>query len=67
VYIVDFYCPQARLIVEVDGPVHENQKEYDQHREDDLLGMGYRIIRFTNDEVLESQTEVLKKILQELE
>ncbi|MBN2043759.1 MAG: endonuclease domain-containing protein [Anaerolineales bacterium] len=66
-YIVDFYCPEARLIIEVDGPVHDKLKEYDQHREGDLLAGGYKVIRFTNKEIFESLDGVLKKILDEMQ
>ena len=63
-YIVDFYCPQARLVVEIDGLVHEKQKEYDQEREEVLTARGYRVIRFTNEEINADLDEVLKRILE---
>jgi very-short-patch-repair endonuclease len=62
-YIVDFYCPQCKLILEVDGPIHEKQQVYDLSRELNLIAMGYKILRFKNDEVIYHTDEVLKKII----
>lgn len=62
VFIVDFYCPAAKLAVEIDGSVHDKQKEYDQEREDYLEAMGYEIIRFNNLDVVEDIERVLVKI-----
>jgi len=66
-YIVDFYCPKRKLVVEVDGPIHQKQQVYDQSREDNLIAMGYKILRFTNDEVIHHTDEVLKKIKDHLQ
>ena len=62
-YIVDFYCHQARLVVEVDGGIHERQREYDEVRTEWLEAHGYRVVRFTNEAVLERIEEVLTEIL----
>ena len=45
-FIVDFYCPAAALVVEVDGDVHRQQVEADQEREQVLSELGFRVIRF---------------------
>ena len=66
-YIVDFYCPLCKLIVEVDGPIHQKQQVYDLSREINLIGMGYQILRFTNDDVIFHRDDVLKKILDHLQ
>jgi very-short-patch-repair endonuclease len=50
-YHPDFYCHQYELIVELDGGIHEFQKEYDAEREEYLKSLGFRIIRFTNEEI----------------
>ncbi len=63
-FIVDFYCASAALIVEVDGEVHQQQIEADQEREHILMALGFRVIRFTNDQVLEQTDQVLEQILQ---
>jgi very-short-patch-repair endonuclease len=58
-FIVDFYAGDARLIIEVDGPVHEAQKEYDAMRQACLESLGYRVLRFTNAQVLREMDTVL--------
>jgi very-short-patch-repair endonuclease len=63
-YIADFYCHQAALIVEVDGDIHILQKEYDANREGHLMARGFRILRFTNDEVVKNLKGVLQKIIE---
>lgn len=57
-YIVDFYCHEKRLIIELDGSVHLTQEEYDKRREERLRGMGFKIIRFKNEAVLENWSSV---------
>jgi very-short-patch-repair endonuclease len=64
-YFADFYCHQHELIVEVDGGIHERQKEYDADRESDLIALGFRIIRFTNEQILKDLRTVLRKIVKE--
>ncbi len=61
-FIVDFIAPEAYLIVEIDGPVHERIQGQDQNRQNRLEEMGYRVIRFPNEEVLRSPESVLGKI-----
>jgi adenine-specific DNA-methyltransferase len=61
-YIADFYCAEAKLIVEIDGDTHFNHGEYDQKRSAWLEEQGLRVIRFTNDQVLNSTDEVLRLI-----
>jgi very-short-patch-repair endonuclease len=63
-YIVDFYCHQHALIIEVDGNIHEFQKDYDANRETDLIARGFRIIRFANEEVYKDLRGVLRKIVE---
>lgn len=61
-FIVDFYCHQAGLVIEVDGDIHDLQKEEDERREKVLREMGLRIVRFGNDEVVKSLSAVVGKI-----
>lgn len=63
-FIVDFYCPQARLAIEVDGPIHLSDQDFDEAREDYLVELGYRVLRFENEDVLLNTTMVLERILQ---
>ena len=50
-FIVDFYCPLRKLVIELDGPIHESQKAYDDTREYYLKSMGYQVLRFDNLQV----------------
>ncbi|MCX5871450.1 MAG: endonuclease domain-containing protein [Deltaproteobacteria bacterium] len=63
-FIVDFYCPVAKLVVELDGSQHF-EKEYqdkDQTRDDVLAGLGLRVLRFDNRQVLLETYGVLEEI-----
>ena len=63
-YIVDFYCKEARLVIEIDGGQHyedENIKA-DKTREEFLKSLGLRIMRFTNLDVLRNMDGVIAKI-----
>ena len=61
-FIVDFYCHKAGLVIEVDGDIHDLQKEEDERREKVLSEMGLRIVRFGNDEVGRSLSAVVGRI-----
>lgn len=67
-YIVDFYCDDARLVIEVDGGNHNEprQKDYDRQRTMTLEKLGLRVLRFWNDEVLLYTEQVLETILEAL-
>lgn len=64
-YILDFYCHQATLAVEVDGPVHQNQTDYDKARDDFLRARGLSVLRFSNQDVDRHLEVVLATILEE--
>jgi very-short-patch-repair endonuclease len=63
-YVIDFYSPELRLGIEIDGDSHRwgDAPAYDRAREEFTIENGIRIIRFTNLEVLENIEGVLKKI-----
>ena len=67
-YIVDFYCAELKLIVEVDGGYHDEKEiqSYDMKRDGYLTSLGLKIIRFKNEEVLNSCDEVVEKLKKEL-
>ncbi|MFV8347943.1 UvrD-helicase domain-containing protein [Flavobacterium sp. ZB4P13] len=65
-FIVDFVCLSKKLVVEVDGGIHDLQKEYDAQRTEILDKKGFKVIRFSNEEVIGSISIVLKKIKEEL-
>ncbi|TXD82544.1 leucine--tRNA ligase [Subsaximicrobium wynnwilliamsii] len=66
-FIVDFVCLDKGLIIEVDGKIHENQIEEDQKRTERLENDFYKVVRFSNEEVLGNTDAVLKTIIAELE
>jgi very-short-patch-repair endonuclease len=63
-YIVDFCCRRKKLIIEIDGSIHNKSeaKENDDKRTEYLERLGYKIIRFKNQEVLDDTEQVLEKI-----
>ena len=63
-YIVDFYCAELRLIIEVDGSVHfsEEAQFLDQERETSLRKMGHRMLRFSNGQVQRAMEDCLAEI-----
>ncbi|MBN1199747.1 MAG: endonuclease domain-containing protein, partial [Bacteroidales bacterium] len=65
-FIVDFYCHKARLVIEIDGEVHyhEEQFELDQGRSDELERFGLKVLRFSNQEVIQGIEEVFDTIYQ---
>jgi len=65
-YVVDFYCPKKKLVIEVDGGQHFKQEEQDEKRSRFLESMGCRVIRFWNNEVFENMDGVVDRILEEL-
>ena len=67
-YIADFYCHQAKLVVELDGLIHyyPENKEYDKSRNLEMEGLGIRVIRFRNEEIFDSLDLVIKTIRKEL-
>jgi len=67
-YIVDFFCTDKNLIIELDGGQHNelDNIEYDKIRTAYLSYQGYKVLRFWNDEVWNNFTGVIEKIIQEV-
>ena len=63
-FVMDFYCPERKLAVEVDGDSHflEGKELYDKEREEYINSFGIKILRFTNSEVFKSLESVVEKI-----
>ena len=61
-YITDFLCLEPKLIIELDGGQHSEQKEQDEQRTRFLESMGYQVLRFWNNEVLGNPDSVLEAI-----
>ncbi len=67
-YIVDFYCPKTRLIIELDGGQHysEEGRKRDKKRDAYLKNIGLKVLRFSDREVFENLNGVLEKIYEDL-
>ena len=65
-YIVDFFCPQRRLIIEVDGGHHGSSEDTDRERDTWLTERGYRVVRFWNNDVLTNLRGVIETIASSL-
>ena len=67
-YIIDFYCPQNKIAIELDGNVHEVEevKEYDEERQKYLESHGINFIRITNEEYLSNSNKAFDKIETEI-
>ena len=65
IYIADFYCHKAKLIVEVDGSIHNNEEviKSDVERQKELERWGYFVIRSTNKQIMQNQKKLLKLLL----
>lgn len=63
-FILDFYCPACKLVIELDGGIHLDRVEYDAARTTELESHGYTVLRFQNEEVIHELETVLEKILQ---
>ena len=60
-FIADFYCNEKKVVIELDGPVHDVNEEYDMFRDSELQNLGIRILRIKNEEII-NMNEVLHKI-----
>ncbi len=68
-FVVDFYCPQSKLCIEVDGGTHyeEGHGDYDSARSEILESLGYKVIRFTNNDVKNNLNAVIDEIIRNIE
>ena len=64
-YIVDFYCPSRRLVIEIDGSQHfiKDNQEYDETRTKFFEGLDIKVLRFTNAEINTNLDGVVEKII----
>ncbi len=62
-FVLDFYCSELNLAIEIDGDSHNKKKNYDEARNLFLSQIGIKTIRFTDDEVLNNIDEVREKII----
>ena len=61
-FVADFLCYDARLVIEIDGSVHTTQQQEDIWRQQAIEDAGYKVLRFTNEQVLENLPSVLAEI-----
>ena len=61
-FIVDFYCAEAQLVVEVDGATHAASVHQDQARDEIIRSLGMHVLRFKNEDVLHNMEAVLTRI-----
>jgi very-short-patch-repair endonuclease len=66
-YIVDFFSPKAKLIIELDGGQHLEQQEYDKERTTYLESLGYKVIRFWNSDVMNHIDDVILAVIAAME
>jgi very-short-patch-repair endonuclease len=64
-FIVDFYCHEHLLAIELDGESHTGHAEYDQRRQELIEQLGVRVVRYDNDDILRDLDAVLEQILRE--
>ncbi|MBI5699267.1 DUF559 domain-containing protein [Candidatus Saganbacteria bacterium] len=65
-FVIDFFCPQNKLGIEIDGKIHDNQEKQDSQRQSKLEKMGIEFLRFNNAEVFNNIDFVLKTIKRKL-
>ena len=65
-YIVDFVCLEKRLIIELDGGQHMDNKIYDMKRTDWLMAHGFKVLRFWNNDVFQQTSSILEVIMNAL-
>jgi len=61
-YICDFYCHELKLVIEIDGKIHDYNKENDKQRDMILSLLGLNVLRFKNEEIENSSSNVSRKI-----
>jgi very-short-patch-repair endonuclease len=66
IYILDFYCFEANLAIEIDGKIHLAQKEYDNERTEYLVSSGLKVLRFKNEDIENNLEWVINTINEHL-
>jgi very-short-patch-repair endonuclease len=61
-YIVDFYCPKLKLVIEIDGSSHDSKQEYDTFREDALRSLNLHILKYSDSDVKNNIESVIREI-----
>jgi len=68
-FIADFYCASLKLIIEVDGPIHQNRQDYDSERDSKLSSKGIMVARILNEELADINLAIsrIKQIISKRE
>jgi very-short-patch-repair endonuclease len=66
-YIIDFYCPTLRLGLEIDGDIHDSQREYDMDRDSNLARRGISVLRARNEDVFNNPQTLVMQISQTMQ
>jgi len=61
-FVADFYCSEAKLVIELDGEIHETQKDYDELRDFVIKSLGLKVLRFDNKQIVQNLAGTLKII-----
>ena len=61
-FVLDFYCPEIKLGIEIDGGIHLKRKDYDELRREVIESEGITIVRITNKELLDRKRSILEKL-----
>ena len=61
-FITDLYCSELKLIIEIDGKVHEKRQGYDEARTEILTAKGYKVVRIKNEEILTDEKKLTQKL-----
>jgi leucyl-tRNA synthetase len=59
-FVADFYCDSKKTVIELDGPIHESNLEYDQFRATEMVNLGLHILRIKNEELLDIKDVLIK-------
>ena len=62
-FIADFYCAESNLVIELDGPIHERQADYDEARDTAIGILGLRVVRIDNASVISDIESVLRLLV----
>jgi very-short-patch-repair endonuclease len=65
-YILDFYCHEKLLAIEIDGDIHKERKDYDAYRDEFMKSLGIRTLRYNNSEIITDVDSIICRIKAEL-
>jgi very-short-patch-repair endonuclease len=61
-FIADFYCAEKRLLIEIDGKIHDEQKDYDKIRTEIIKTQVIKVVRFRNEEIINNIENVIEAL-----